>query len=378
MKTYRIGLLGAGFMGKVHTYCWTSLPFFYSNLDYRIFLKTVVTAHPQSAEAACVALGYERATTNVDALIDDPEIDIIDIATPNNLHHAALLAASRAGKRVYCDKPLTGNLAQALELEHELARPEALGQMTLQYRFFPATMRARRMVADGLLGDVISFRIEYLHSGNVTPGKRMNWKDMRDFGAGVLYDLGSHAIDLVTWLCDAGPVQVISRQKTLYSRRPTMLDASVLAPQDTDDMTIIVATLANGALGSIEVSKIATGAQDELRFEIHGTRGALRFNLMQPNYLEYFDGTDAELPLGGTSGYKRIHCLERYDSPAGFPGPKFSIGWLRGHVHCLYSFIDAVHTGKPFEPSIARGIQLEKWMAAVAESAANGSSVTVR
>lgn len=377
MKTYNIGLLGAGFMGKVHTYCWTTLPFFYSNPGFKVMLKTVATAHQQSAEAARVALGYEKATTNVDELINDPEIDIIDIATPNNLHHAALLAASQAGKQVYCDKPLTGNLAQALELEREIDSPEALGQMTLQYRFFPATMRARRMVADGLLGDIISFRVVYLHSGNVTPGKRMNWKDMRSFGAGVLYDLGTHAIDLLTWLCGAGLAQVVAQQKTLYKERPSMLDANELAEQDTDDMTIILATLTDGALGSIEVSKIATGAQDELRFEIHGTRGALRFDLMQPNYLEFFDGSDPELPLGGTAGYKRIHCLQRYDSPAGFPGPKFSIGWLRGHLHCLYSFIDSVHSGKPFEPSIARGIQLEKWIAAAAKSAESGQSVSM-
>ena len=108
-----------------------------------------------------------------------------------------------------------------------------------------------------------------------------------------------------------------------------------------------------------------------------GTKGALRFNLMQPNYLEFFDMADPELPLGGESGFKRIHCLQRYESPAGFPGPKFSIGWLRGHLHCLYSFIDAVHNGKPFEPSIARGIELEKWIACVAQSAESGQPVVV-
>ena len=86
---------------------------------------------------------------------------------------------------------------------------------------------------------------------------------------------------------------------------------------------------------------------------------------------------DPELPLGGESGFKRIHCLQRYESPAGFPGPKFSIGWLRGHLHCLYSFIDAVHNDKPFEPSIARGIELEKWIACVAQSAESGQPVVV-
>lgn len=379
MKTYRIGVIGAGFMGHVHSYCWTALPFFYRNLGYRAVLHTVCTSRQATADAARDELGFLNATADHMALINDPDIDVIDIASPNSLHLDALLAADRARKPVYCDKPLTGDLEQALRLQRELVAPEKLGQMTLQYRFFPATLRAHSMIADGKLGDIISFRTEYLHSGNVVAGKRMLWKDMRAFGAGVLYDLGSHAIDLLTWLCGSDLAEISARQKTLHKLRPSAHDPNVLAEQDSDDMTVMLATLTNGALGTIDVSKIATGAQDELRFEIYGTRGALRFNLMQPNYLEYFDSSDAETPLGGTSGYKRIHCLQRYDAPAGFPGPKFSIGWLRGHLHCLYSFIDATHSNKPYQPSIARGIQLEKWLSKAAESAANaGHAVSIR
>lgn len=375
MKTYRIGVIGAGFMGHVHSYCWSAIPFFYKNLDYRCVLQAVCTSKDATATASRDELGFTTSYTDQLTLINDPDVDVIDIATPNSLHVDALLAAEHAGKKVYCDKPLTGNLDQALKLEQSLHSPHLLGQMTLQYRFFPATLRARQMIAEGRIGDVINYRIEYLHSGNVVPNKRMLWKDMRAFGAGVLYDLGSHAIDLLTWLCGAGLAEVSARQKTLHKLRPSAQDAGTMSEQDTDDMTVILATLTNGALGTVEVSKIATGAQDELRFEIHGTRGALRFNLMQPDYLDYFDLTDPEMPLGGTSGYKRIHCLQRYEAPAGFPGPKFTIGWLRGHLHCLYSFIDAVHTGKPFDPSIARGIELEKWLDVVAQAASTGNTV---
>ena len=377
MKTYNIGVIGAGFMGRVHSYCWTTIPYFYKNPGFKCVLKAVCTSKQASADAARDELGFEKSYTDFVALINDPEIDIVDIASPNSLHKDALLAAAKASKPVYCDKPLTGNVEEALLLEREIQSPEKLGQMTLQYRFFPATMQARRMIAEGRLGDIISFRTEYLHSGNVVAGKRMNWKDLRAYGAGVLFDLGSHAIDLMTWLCGDSLIEVYARQKTLHKLRPSLENPGVMAEQDSDDMTVIVATLAGGTLGTIEVSKIATGAQDELRFEIHGTRGALRFNLMQPNYLEHFDMADAEMPLGGTSGFKRIHCLQRYEAPAGFPGPKFSIGWLRGHLHCLYSFVDAVHAGKPFEPSIARGIQLEKWLAKVAESAAAAKPVSL-
>jgi len=150
-----------------------------------------------------------------------------------------------------------------------------------------------------------------------------------------------------------------------------------MAKQDSDDMTLMTVALESGAIGTLEASKIATGIQDEMRFEIHGTRGALRFNLMQPNYLEYFSTSDPEMPLGGMSGFKLIHCIRRYDPPADFPAPKVSIGWLRGHLHCLHHFITCHHQGLPFNPSIARGIELEKMLSAVARSAQSGERVAL-
>jgi predicted dehydrogenase len=377
LKTYRIGVIGAGMMGKTHAWCWQSLPFFYANLDFRCVLYGVCTSRAGTAEVARDTLGFQQAYANAEEMIAAPEIDVVDIASPNNYHLPALLAAHRAGKPVYCDKPLTGNLEEALRIEREIPDSANLGQMTLNYRFFPATMRARQMLEANDIGEVICFRAAYLHSGNVAPGKQIAWKDRRDYGGGVLYDLGSHIVDMMTWLCDAGLAEVYARRKTLHPMRPSLENPAVLVAQDSDDLTLMSVVLSNGAMGTIEASKIATGAQDELRFEIHGTRGALRFNLMQPNYLDYFDAADPEMPLGGTSGFKRIHCVRRYAAPAGFPSPKATIGWLRGHLHCLYSFIAAHHNGLPFDPSIARGIELEKMLNAAARSAESGEKVTL-
>jgi predicted dehydrogenase len=377
VKTYRIGILGAGFMGRTHAWCWRSLPYFYADLPFRCELKAVCTSRPETAERARAELGFERACADARSLIHDPEIDLIDIASPNRFHREALREAAAAGKPVYCDKPLTGNLEEALQLEQEIADPARLGQMVFNYRFFPATMRARQMIEAGRLGEIICFRVEYLHSGNVTPGKRIAWKDRRDYGAGVLYDLGSHAVDLLTWLCGQPLSDVFARQKTLHRLRPSLEDPQRMAEQDSDDLTLMSVTLRGGAIGHIEASKIATGAQDELRFAIHGTQGAVRFSLMDPNYLDYFDQADPETPLGGESGFKRIHCVQRYEPPACFPAPKATVGWLRGHLHCLYHFIASVHAGQPFEPSIARGIEIEKMLAAAARSAETGARVTV-
>jgi predicted dehydrogenase len=377
VTVYRIGILGAGFMGRTHAWCWTSLPFFFSDLPFRCVLKGVCTSRRETAERAREDLGFEIAYADAEEMIADPRIDIVDIASPNCHHLHALLAAERAGKPVYCDKPLTGSLEEALRLEAELADPAAAGQMVFNYRFFPATLRARQMVEAGDLGEIICFRTEYLHSGNVPAGRRMAWKDRRDYGGGVLYDLGSHAVDLLTWICGQRLDEVFVRQKTLHRIRPSLEDPAVLVEQDSDDLSLMNVTLEGGAIGSIEASKIATGAQDELRFEIHGTRGALRFNLMDANYLDWFDQSDPEQPLGGTSGFKRIHCVRRYPPPASFPAPKATIGWLRGHLQCLYQFIDSVHHGRPFDPSVARGIEIERMLGAAAESAETGAPIRV-
>src|SRR5689334_5707985 len=110
MRTYNVGMIGAGFMGHVHAYCWTVIPFFYKNPGYRCVLKAVCTSRQTSADAAREELGFEKSYADIKTLIDDPEVDVIDIASPNSIHKAALLASHQAGKPVYCDKPLTGSL----------------------------------------------------------------------------------------------------------------------------------------------------------------------------------------------------------------------------------------------------------------------------
>jgi predicted dehydrogenase len=142
-----------------------------------------------------------------------------------------------------------------------------------------------------------------------------------------------------------------------------------MVPVEADDLMVMLAKLPNGTLGVLETSKIATGTEDELRFEIHGDKGALRFNSMDPNYLDAYDLRDAETPLGGQRGWCRIACIQRYDKPAGFPGPKFSIGWIRAHLHSLYTFLDAIATGKPAQPSLLDGLNLQYLLAAAEKSA---------
>jgi predicted dehydrogenase len=305
-------------------------------------------------------------------LIAREDIQIINVCSPNNAHGEQVLAAMAAGKHLYCEKPLVVSGAEAARVAAALPDYRGISQMTLQCRFFPATLRAKQLMEEGFVGEVIGFRAAYLHSGSVDPARPMGWKQLKSEGGGVLQDLGTHVVDLMEHL--VGPfAEVLTEMRILYPERPNQKGEMV--PVEADDQAVMLVRLGNGALGTIEASKIATGTEDEIRFEIHGTKGALRFNSMQPNYLEAYDLREPETPLGGQRGWRQIATVQRYEKPAGFPGPKFSIGWIRSHMHCLYTFLDAVARGRQGEPSLRRGLELQRMLATAEKSAETRSWV---
>ncbi len=368
MDTLGVGIIGFGFIGKVHAYGYRNIPLYYDPVPVKTKLVGVATSHPETATKATEQGGFEFGTDDWPELIARDDIQIINICSPNSLHADQLVAAMAAGKHIYCDKPLVVTEEEGRRVEEAMQNWSGIGQMTLQYRFYPATLRARQLIEEGFLGDVTSFRAIYLHSGSVDPNKPMGWKQLKSEGGGVLQDLGSHVVDLMDYLI--GPfASVLTETRILYEKRPNQ--QGQIVPVEADDHFVMMVKLPSGALGLIEASKIATGAEDELRFEIHGDRGALRFNLMDPNYLEAYDLREPEGPIGGQRGWRRIATVQRYEKPGGFPGPKFGIGWIRGHMHCLYNFLNAVATGQPPQPSLERGLELRRMLAIAAESAAS-------
>ncbi len=358
-QTRGVAILGFGFIGKVHAYGHLNLPLFYDPPPVRTRLVGVATSNDKTAAKAKATLGFEIATTDQLALIDRPDVDIVHVCTPNDLHLPALLAAIQANKHIYCDKPLTATLAEAEQVAAALPAYRGTSQMTLQYRFWPATLRAKQLIDEGRLGDVSHFRAAYLHAGSIDRAKPLSWKSNAARGGGVLNDLGSHVIDLMQHLL--GPLEPVHAMRRVWSRqRRQLANTSKPIPRVGEDFIMVTMRTAGGAPGVIEASKIATGAEDELRFEIHGERGALRFNLMDPNWLDFCDLSKADAPLGGERGWTRIATVHRYDKPAAFPGPKNAIGWTRGHLHCLYHFLDAVAKHEPGDPNLAAGVELQR------------------
>ncbi len=370
-KTLNVGIIGFGFIGKVHTYSYLNMPLYYDPPPVRTRLLGVCTAHQETADKAAEQVGFEFATTDFRELIAHPDIDVVNICTPNRQHKEQLLCAIENNKHIYCDKPLTASAEEAREVLAAMKNYTGTHQVTFDTRFFPATLKAKELADAGLLGDVLTFRAEYLHAGSANPDAPFKWRFSKSAaGGGALYDLGSHVIDLVRHLV-GGFTELTCTTKVAFADRPSTHGTQERMPVDVDDAAFLLVKTNSGALGSIEASKLATGTEDELRFEIHGTNGALRFNLMDPNWLGVYDRAEAD------AGWKNIATVQRYPNSHGFMTPKASIGWVRAHVACLHNFLAAIAEHRPAQPGIETAVEIQEIMDAAYRAAEGKTWVKV-
>ena len=377
MKEYRVGIVGFGFMGKVHAYGYLNLPLFYDPAPLRARITHVCTGHRATAAVAAAKVGAGAAVTDFRRITESPDVDIVHVCTPNHLHRDVLLSAMAHGKHIYCDKPLTAELGEAREVEAALPGYRGTAQMVFQNRFYPATIRAKQLIDEGFCGRVLGFRASYLHAGSADPAAPLKWKLTAAAGGGVIADLGSHVFDLMHHL--AGPYdRLMAAAQVAYPRRPAVGEPGRMLDVDAEDCVTVLARMRSGALGTMEASKIATGTEDELRVEIHGSAGALRFNGMDAHHLEAYDAGAPGGPVGGRRGWTRIDTGQRYPAPAAaFPGPKFSIGWIRAHLACLAHFLQCVADGRPGDPGLRQGIHVQELIDSARRSAASGRWVAV-
>ena len=374
MKHLRIGLVGAGFMGRTHVWAARNLPFFYrtAELGFTAEVAVVCASTPERGEAFARELGIPRAA-DVREMIRDPEIDVLDICTPNPLHFDVAKAAILSGKSVLCEKPLTVTAAEANELARLADERGAICGTVFNNRFLAPVMRARQLIDEGRLGRILSFEFSYKHNSCIDPDRRVGWKQTAESGGGTWYDLGPHVVDLCHYLCGELAF-VVGKSQIAY---PTHLkaDGSVWETNANEAFYLIGGTK-DGAMGTVTVSKLTQGANDELTFSVNGERGSLSFSLMDPNYLNFYDATAVGSPMGGVRGYTRIECVGRYPSPAsGFPAIKAPQGWLRGHLGCMMNFLSAVAGGTPCEPSFADGAYVQRVLEAAIESDRAGREV---
>ncbi len=376
MDEIGIGLVGYGYIGRVHTLSYRELPLYYPGALPKLTLAAVCTSRPESAQAAAKEGGYASWFTDVEKLVRHDAVTVVDCSTPNNQHRETLLAAIAAGKHVYCEKPLALNGAEAREIAREAAKAGVSVGMTFNFRFVPALMRAKQMIADGKLGDIYSFRAEYYHSGYIDPQRPLVWRMKKEVsGGGALVDLGSHVIDLVRHLL--GEIESVRAVTTIYTpRRPVAPGSATLGDVTVDDAAWLELKLSRGVLGTLEVSRYATGSLDDLNLEVFGSKGAVRFSLMDANWLYWYDATRPGGFLGGDQGWTRLETVQHYRG-ASVPPPRSILGWTRTHAECQYAFLAAVAAGKKPEPGIHDGLRTQLVLDAAYESAESDGWVRV-
>lgn len=371
MKIIGVGVIGWGFMGKTHTQALRNIALFYPGIDFQIKLRCICSRRLEKAEEAARLAGFESYTDDYRELLARKDIDVVSICTPNDQHEAMAIAAIQAGKHVYIDKPLAVTSQSAGRIAAAAATANVFTQMVFNNRFTPAVLRAKQLVDEGRIGEVLTFSARYLHSGSIDPNRPIGWKQQMQ--GGVLLDLGSHALDLLTWMIGY-PQKVFCKMRTLYADRPTKDGGREQAL--SEDHVAMLLEMPNGAVGSVEASKIATGANDELTLEIRGEKGALKWNSMDSNYVYFYDQTLPEAAYGGMRGFTQIESVARYPAPGGqFLPPKNSLGWDRGHLHCYYTFLDVVAHGRQPENSVQDGARLQCLMDRIRLSAETGEWV---
>jgi predicted dehydrogenase len=367
-KTISIGLVGFGGIGKLHTANWRNLHLYYPDLPVKLNLRGAAARTQDTADRAVQQGGFEYGTTDYQELMDDPEINLIDICTPNNLHYPIFKAALVAGKHIYCEKPLALNIQEAEEMLTLAEASDRVVQLAFNYRFIPAVMRAKQLIEEGFLGEVINFRAQYFHTGYLNPDKPISWRlDQEASGGGALVDLGSHVIDLMLYL--AGPFnRVLAQTKTFVKQRPVEVGSRQKAEVMVDDHAQLLVDLVGGGAGIIEVSRVAQGTTDDLNFEIHGSKGAIKFDVMDPNWLYIYDAGDKKEPLGGENGFKQVQTMHSYPSNA-IPGARSMVNPMSMHANSQYQMILAATGRQPASPTTRDGYLVQQVLDASYRSA---------
>lgn len=363
-KVYNVGMIGFGFMGKTHLFGYHTIPFYYGESPIKVKFKAICARTQKTVDLAMDSYGFENGTTNLDEFFENNNLDIVHICTPNLLHKDNILRAIEKGVHIYCEKPLTVSYQDALEIEEAVQKSGKIFQMVFNNRFFPSTIRAKQMIDSGEMGELIAVRCRYLLASNLSPTTPATWRQSGPDQGGVLMDLGSHVIDLVHYL--AGEIDsVCGKTRVLYDKRPDGRGGKVNVSQNDGFMAMI--QMKNKAFGIIEGSKITSGTNNDTLVELNFTKGSLRLDLENPNWLYYYSENDKGGAYGGDRGYKKIETVNRYPERV-FPSEKHPIGWLQGHVYCLYSFLDCIRHNNKATPSVSDGAYVQHVIAKILQS----------
>ena len=377
-------MVGYGFMGAAHSQGWRVAPRFF-DLPATPTMNVLVGRNAEAVADAAAKWGWAETATDWRTLLDRDDIDVIDIVTPGDSHAEIAIAALEAGKHVLCEKPLANTVDEAKAMADAATRAAANGVYAMvgfTYRRVPAATFARDLVASGRIGEINQVRAQYLQDWLVDPSVPLAWRLQKDLaGSGALGDIGAHAIDLAQFVTGLTLSSVSGTMETIIKERPIAesrvglggTGGTELGTVTVDDLALFTGRFSNGVLGSFEATRFSTGRKNALRLEVSGTKGAISFDLEDLNSLAFFDATAP----AAEQGFTKILVTEPqhpYISawwPAGH-----MLGYEHGFTHQAKDFIEGVSTGTQPTPSFADGLQVQQVLAAVEESAGNGSAWT--
>jgi predicted dehydrogenase len=368
MKPLNIGLIGYGFMGRAHSNAFRKVGNFFP-LDRPLALKAVCGRNGIQARAFAATWGYESTETDWRKLIARSDIDLVDIAAPNNVHAEIAIAAAAAGKMVLCEKPLGRNAAEAEAMVRAVARARVPNMVWYNYRRIPAVTLAKQLIDEGRLGRIFHYRAKFLQdwtiSAEVPQGGPGTWRlDAAIAGSGVTGDLLAHCIDTALWL-NGGIAEVTAMTETFVKRRK---DAGTgrLRPVGIDDASAFLARFRNGSLATFEATRYARGHKALYTLEVNGQNGSLAWDLHDLHRLQWFDHRDA----GAVRGWRSIHVTDRdhpYMKQWWVPG--LQIGYEHSFVHQIADFLQGVRAGRPAAPTFRDGLATDRVTDAVLKSA---------
>lgn len=383
MAELRVALVGYKFMGKAHSHAYRNVAAFF-DVPLRPAMQVLVGRDQDAVRRAAERWGWREAATDWREAVRRDDVELVDVCTPGDWHAPIAIEAAKAGKHVFCEKPLANTLAEAEQMAEVVTRAGVTHMVAFNYRRVPAVVLARRLIEQGALGQIYHFRAVYLQDWIVDPGFPLVWRLRREkAGSGPLGDLGAHLIDLARYLVGE-IVEVVSTQKTFIAQRPLPAEdmgawgsqAGTSTGQVTvEDAALFLAHFANGALGSFEATRFAPGRRNYNCFEINGSKGSLRFNLERLNELEFFDRDDP----ADRQGWRTILVTD-----AGHPyvdawwPPGHTIGWEHTFVHEVKDLLEAIAAGKPASPDFVDGLQCQSVLESVSESARKHAWVSVR
>jgi predicted dehydrogenase len=375
-KKVNVGLVGYKFMGKAHSNAYSDVAMFF-DMDAEPVMKAICGRSEEGVKAAAEKFGWESYETSWEDLVKRDDIHLVDVTAPSNFHKEISLGAIENGKHIFCEKPLALNLADAREMLQAAEEAGVKHIINFNYRKAPAIALAKKMIDDGLLGELYHFRGVYLQDWIIDPEFPIVWRlDKSVAGSGSHGDLNAHIIDIARYL--VGEFEsVVGMEETFIKERPLTEVGTTggLAAQatggrgevDVDDATLFLTRFANGALGSFEATRFAAGRRNHNRFEINGSKGSVVFNLERMNELEYYNVDDPE----GLQGFRTIQATDSSHPylHAWWP-PAHIIGYEHTFIHQVHDLMQAIAHDTMPSPSFVDGVKCQEILDAVVKSIA--------